>query len=111
MPKLNVLHRNIVMNNEVIFDLPTNNYDSLRTTNILVPRILIIVLVPEQVTDWVNVMENETLVKKCAYWLSLRGMLETKNKDTVRVKIPRSNLVTPNSLKELTEKVARSENI
>jgi hypothetical protein len=103
--------QDIVINDEVVYDLPINNYNSLKNTNIIVPRILIIVLVPEQIDDWVAVKTEETILKKCAYWFSLRGMEDTKNQNTVRVKIPLSNLITPDSLKELLETVNRRQNI
>ncbi|MBD2772685.1 DUF4365 domain-containing protein [Iningainema sp. BLCCT55] len=65
------------------------------------PVILIIVIVPEETTNWISVdkEQQETLLKKCGYWVSLKGEKETQNKEKIRIKIPKENVLTPEALK------------
>ena len=55
------------------------NYDDLRVDNVLVPRILVIVLVPDDVKDWLHCSEAELAVRRCGYWVSLRGSPASEN--------------------------------
>ncbi|TMQ03035.1 MAG: DUF4365 domain-containing protein [Deltaproteobacteria bacterium] len=50
------------------------NYDDLRHTDYVTPRILVVVFVPEQVADWTTHTEQELTMRYCAYWASLRGL-------------------------------------
>ncbi|BAS56789.1 hypothetical protein LBWT_27140 [Leptolyngbya boryana IAM M-101] len=94
------------------FPLEVKNYNKLRLTSHLVPQILIVVLVPEILENWIEITEPEsTVIRKCAYWLSLKGKEETLNDETITVSIPRSNLLTPESLTELMSKVAHRQDL
>jgi hypothetical protein len=73
------------------FDLKTKNYDELRSTDLQVPRILVVVVVPEDANRWVEATEEELVLRHCGYWISLHGRPETQNTATVRVVIPRSS--------------------
>ncbi|WNG23794.1 DUF4365 domain-containing protein [Cystobacter fuscus] len=81
------------------FPLPIKNYDDLRDDNLSVPRILIVLLVPKNIQDWLDIDESRMLARNCAYWHSLRGELPTTNKETVTVRVPRKN-VTVHRLKQ-----------
>jgi hypothetical protein len=59
-----------------------------------VPRILVVVLVPENLVDWLVQSEDELSMRHCGYWVSLRGQPETVNATTVTVELPRSNQFT-----------------
>ncbi len=70
------------------------------------PRILIVVTVPADVSDWTRHSEEELCLKRCGYWLSLRGDAPTANKATITVTIPRANAFTPRALETLMQRVA-----
>lgn len=93
------------------FPLPVRNYNRLRHLNSLVPLILIVVVVPSDLPRWLEINEEQTLLRKCAYWVSLKGKEPTDNTTTVSVYLPRSNLLTPQSLSELMKKVAQREDL
>lgn len=101
----------VIKENSINFPLRVNNYDKLRNNRPLAPQILIVVLVPEEVKDWIDVSEEEIVLKKCGYWASLKGMPATNNRNTVTVELPRINLLTPDNLMQIMEKIAKGEEL
>ncbi len=101
---------NIIKANTINFPLPKKNYDTLRRES-LVPLILIVVLVPDKLTEWMTISEEEFVMRKCGYWASLKGEPSTKNKETVTVKLSRKNLFTPDNLSKIMEKINNREEL
>src|SRR5438874_4721373 len=64
------------------FPLPVKNYNDLRPENLLVPRILVVALLPAEMEDWLTQNEEQLAMRRCAYWLSLRGREATENEET-----------------------------
>ena len=93
--------KNIVSEKYIRFPLPVRNYDILRHLGPTVPQILIVVLVPEKVEQWLNITREETTMRKCAYWMSLKGKESVPNESTITVHIPQTNLLTPDSLSQI----------
>ncbi|BAZ14786.1 hypothetical protein NIES4071_66300 [Calothrix sp. NIES-4071] len=81
------------------------NYNELRKKKTVVPRILVVVLIPELLEEWINKSETELCMRRCAYWISLRGQAETTNTESVTVYIPRENLFTVDTLKSLMQQI------
>ena len=75
------------------------------------PLLLIILLVPEKVEDWLQQSETELCLKRCAYWVSLRGQPESNNQTTVTVYIPRTNIFSVDALQTLMQRIANGETI
>src|SRR5438067_278382 len=73
----------------VDFPVPIKNYDDLRPTNFMVPRILVVVVVPDDPENWIVHSEEQMLLRHCGYWYSLRGLPATENVRSVTVNIPR----------------------
>jgi hypothetical protein len=90
---------------DLSFPLPVKNYEDLRADDVLVPRILVVVHVPESPRDWLDHRDLETLLKYCAHWLSLRGWRQTTNESTVTVPIPRDNRFTKDSLLAIMSRI------
>lgn len=74
--QLKCTSRGILDENYIKYPLNLKNYNDLKI-NALVPRILVVVLVPEKITDWIKQTESELCLRNCAYWVSLRGMPDT----------------------------------
>lgn len=91
------------------YPLKIKNYNDLKVTNVLVPRILIILVVPKNIEDWLEHSDQQTIVKHCAYWASIRGKPPTQNTKTVTVSIPQRNRLTPNELRRLMQIVASGD--
>jgi hypothetical protein len=86
------------------YDLKAKNYNDLCETQIIVPRILIVVIVPDDPQDWVYHTENELLLRHCGYWLSLRGespILQTKK----RIYLPRTQVLSVDGLRGLMQRI------
>lgn len=89
-------------NDVLSFALKKKNYDDLREVELTVPRILVVVCVPESPDDWVDQNEERMVLRHCGYWYSLKGLPERPEvKTSVTVKIPRKNALTVVSLHEL----------
>lgn len=83
------------------FPLPVKNYNDLRA-RVIVPRVLIVVVVPSQNVDWIRFDgEHSSTLQHCAYWHSLRGLPSTDNSSTVTVSIPRHSIFDRNALLEM----------
>ena len=75
----------------------------------MVPRILVVVVVPPLPESWLIQSDEQTILKYCAYWISLRGKTTTNNNEKVRVYIPQDNRFTVNSLSKSMEIVASGD--
>lgn len=94
---------------DVTFALRMKNYDELRATNLLVPRILVIVVIPPDVSDWIEHDETRLALKRCGYWLSLYGRPERPNTTSVNINIPRGQAFTVQALDEMFRRLAEGE--
>lgn len=88
-------------NDTFLYDLESKNYLDLINMNVGRSRILILYVLPRDKMQWVEVSHTETIIKKCAYWCSLRGLPEVENTNTVRIKVPANQLLTSDELKRL----------
>ena len=73
------------------FPLPAKNYNDLRAET-RTPRILIVLLVPPDVNDWLTQNAEELCLRRCAYWLSLEGRGAVPNRESVTVTVPAANV-------------------
>jgi hypothetical protein len=69
-------------NGEFRYPLKRRNYDLLREPT-MIPRILVLLELPDKETCWLTVTPQKLILRRCAYWTSLTGFPETQNKDTV----------------------------
>jgi len=98
--------RNIDTDKTINFPLPLKNYDDLRA-NVMVPRILIVVTVPTDISDWLTQSEEQLILKYCGYWKSLSGLPATDNATSVTVSLPRSQIFSPPALQDIMHIVDR----
>jgi len=98
-------------NGLLIYDLESKNYNDLVKTNIGTPRILIVYSMPEDRNEWLKIDRNQTILKKCAWWCSLRGQEPTTNKRKKRIEIPENNILTTKELQRLINLVKEGENL
>ncbi|MDX2038127.1 MAG: DUF4365 domain-containing protein [Isosphaeraceae bacterium] len=92
------------------FPLSIKNYDDLRAES-LVPRILVVLLLPVDEEAWLTQSEDEMIIRRCAYWTSLVHQPETGNRSSVSVRVPRSRLFSVSELRDLMAKVSRKEGL
>jgi hypothetical protein len=100
------MDQSFIRGDSIYYPLDVRNYERLRHPNPSCPQFLFIMLVPPDRDDWIVVSEERSILKKCAFWLSLKGMESTSNTQTITVRIPRNNLLTPQSLQDIMFKIA-----
>jgi hypothetical protein len=88
------------------YDLEVKSYGDLRRTDYQVPRLLVVVRVPADAAEWISHGEEQLVLRRCAYWLSLRGAAPTVNASTIRVQIPRAHVFDAIALTSLMRQVA-----
>jgi Domain of unknown function (DUF4365) len=96
----------LVNGDRLHYPLHLKNYNELRKTSLLIPRLLVVVVVPENPEQWLTQSPTELCLHHCAYWISLRGEPETENKTTVTVYIPLDNIFSTNTLTQLMSQIA-----
>jgi len=94
----------------VVHDLEVRAYDLLRQENVSRPRILVVLVLPEDESQWLSQSEDALILRRCAYWVSLRGAKPTTAQATVRILIPRANVFSVESLQTLMDQ-AREESL
>ena len=72
-----------------------------------IPRILVVVLIPEKREEGLTQSEAELCMRNCGYWISLRGMADTQNTSAVTVTIPRTNQFTVAALQSIMEGISQ----
>jgi len=84
--------------NDFSFDLKVKNFNDLVPSHVMVPRILVVVLVPESENEWLEQTEEELKIRRCGYWVSLRGESESTNASSVTIRLPRNQMFDPDGL-------------
>jgi len=108
-PKLDVQMKTTTTTDEngdtIQYPLKVKNYNDLIITNILVPRILVLVLLPPRIEEWLTASPTELILRRCGYWTSLRGRPTSDNEYTVTVAIPRANMFTVEALRGMMAQI------
>ncbi len=94
-----------VAGGDLSFALKLKNYDDLRRPT-LAPRWLVLMFVPEACPDWLEITSTpETIVRRCAWWVSLEGAPDVSNSTSVTIQIPRANLFTADAVMQKLDEV------
>ncbi len=91
------------------YALEVDNYNSLRPTDVLVPRVLVVVALPKDAADWVKLTPHQLALRHCGYWLSLRGATATANSATVTVHLKAKQRLSPEALGTLMMRIGKGE--
>jgi Domain of unknown function (DUF4365) len=95
----------------VVYDLEAKTYNDLilrRRIRTATPCILILLALPLDSGQWLICEETQLRLQGTCYWEYLRGSL-SENRASVRVRILRSQRLTPESLLTLIENVKTGE--
>lgn len=82
------------------FPLKIKNYNELVGLH-YVPRILIVVLIPPNVANWISQTPASLSLYKCGYWQSLQSLEPSENESSVTVSIPKNAVFSPDALRNL----------
>jgi hypothetical protein len=86
-----------------------NRYNDLRNEALAVPRILVVLFLPKEVDTWLTINQQELILKKCAYWVSLSGASISSNESGETIYIPKSQIFNPENLSDLCSKLSKRE--
>ena len=71
----------------------------------MVPRILVVLSLPAEEVNWINVGAEKLIMRRCALWTSLAGLDETKNANSVTISLREDNRFDIEALTTLMEQV------
>jgi hypothetical protein len=86
-------------------------YDELRERSGSFPTLLVVVFLPEDASLWLQWSEEALIARRCAYWTSRWDAPETKNRSGQTVYLPRSNRLTPDSLRAVARRLSMQEDV
>lgn len=86
-----------------------HRYDDLRNPNLGTARILVVLFLPEDANSWLDLTEEQLIMRGCAYWLSLRGAPASSNSTSQVVYIPKEQRFYPDALRGLFSAVSRGD--
>lgn len=84
------------------YPCPRKNYDLLRIPT-QVPRILIVLHLPRDKSEWVKCTPQNLILRNCAYWVNLNGAPVTDNETSVTIDVLPKNVFHVDGLKNLME--------
>ena len=104
--QLKCTSQDVLRHDHLAFPLSIKNYDELRCVDYQVQRILIVVLVPTAVNDWMAQSEESLALRRCGYWATLRGEPEVANETQITVYLPRVQIFSVDDLRAIMVRVA-----
>lgn len=81
------------------------NYEDLRAPDVLIPIILVVVLVPRELDEWLVMTDEMLVLKRCAYWTTLRGEPPTTNTSSISIRIPVEQRFDHEALEGIMERI------
>ncbi|MFV8750260.1 DUF4365 domain-containing protein [Nannocystaceae bacterium ST9] len=100
-----------VTNGRLAYFLKEIEYDRLRRGGALPPALLAVLFLPEDPSDWLSHSTERLALSRCAYWLSLSGAPASNNKTGQTVYFPPDQVLSPDGLQRLFERVAHREDL
>ena len=92
----------------IAYPMKVGNYNLLRERT-QVPRIAILLDLPDDHADWISVTSEELSIRRCAYWTCLTGMPETSNTYTINILFDHSQIFDKVALGDLMERSRNGE--
>ncbi len=98
--------QDLIVGDVIKFPLKIKNYDDLRGDDVVVPRYLAVLLVPDDVTHWIASHDNHIALFKSCHWLSLRDYGPTVNEVSVTVDVPIEQRLTSATLWQMMDRAS-----
>jgi hypothetical protein len=83
------------------YDMEVKTYEDLRDPEVRRARLLVLLVLPEDESQWLHQTPEELVLRRCAYWFSLRGCGPVPNQRSIRIAISRSNIFSVEALREI----------
>ena len=68
---------------------------------------LVVLNLPRDEERWLDISEQELVMRRCAYWVAIAGAPESGNEHTVTISIPTANRLDVPALRDLMERARR----
>jgi len=94
----------------ITYPLKIKNYDDLRK-QCMVPRILVLLALPADATQWLESDTERLILRRCAFWASPARWAPTTNTTSVTIEIPRGNVFDCATARRFLEQIAREEEV
>lgn len=91
------------------FSLPVGQYDKLRRKEVGNAKLLVLVRLPRDPANWLEVSDDKLIANCRAYWQSLYGGEPTANTDSKTVYVPTYQRLDVERLRALMARVSRQE--
>jgi hypothetical protein len=95
----------------VRYDLEAQSYNMLRYLHAPSPRLLVVLILPEDENEWLTLTEDELRLRRCAYWMNLKGRRAVPNRRSVRLRVPRTQLFSDTTLPKLMKRIKAGEEL
>ncbi|MCX8481600.1 MAG: DUF4365 domain-containing protein [Sediminibacterium sp.] len=86
-----------------------DRYNDLRANTISTHRILVVLFLPNNAEEWINITSEEFILKKCAYWVSLNGASASTNLTGETIYLPKTQIMNSENLTQIFAKLSRNE--
>ena len=86
-------------------------YDKLREDHREPVRLLVVLFLPPLHADWLICTEAQLVLKRCAYWASVRNAPAADNDTGKTVRIPKEQILRPENLQALVQRLALGNDI
>lgn len=106
--QLKCTSQNLVSGSVIKFQLKRKNYDDLRGKNVLCPRYLAVLLVPNHESEWIEHSDEGMLLRHSCYWVSIRELPDVSTASVV-VDVPLAQRLTPDELKRMMTRASDGE--
>lgn len=84
-------------------------YDKLREDHREPVRLLVVLFLPADRQYWLHCSEEQLIMRRCAYWASLRNAPPSANESGQTVKIPKEQVLSPSNLESLVLRLAEGK--
>ncbi len=101
----------IIEDDAVAYDIEAKSFNDLRDPEVGEPRILVLLVLPDNENEWLDFNEEQLTLRRCVYWHSLKGEPATNNKTRIRIRIPRTNLFDVTALRTMMERRKNGEDL
>lgn len=92
--------------NELLaWSLDAKNYKKLTGPKRYKKSILVVMVVPDSLNQWVTQSEARLELVQCAYWVSMSGQPPTNNSGSKTVHLPRRNIFNVDQLLRILQRV------
>ena len=99
----------VVKETEVIYDLEVRAYDVLRQSRPRCPRLLVLLVLPDEEAAWISQSTEELIIRRCAYWYSLRGAEATTSTSKIRITIPNTNVFSVEAVQRMMKALRKGQ--